>query len=378
MRVVAIFGTRPETIKMAPVVIELRRRPGVQTTVCVTGQHRAMLDEALKAFAIEPEHDLAIMRPGQTLADITNGVLTNLTPLLAKLKPDRVLVQGDTTTTHAAALASFYLGIPVGHVEAGLRTGNLYAPWPEEFNRRGVDMVADLLWAPTEAAAQHLRREGARSENIFVTGNTAVDAIASVKARIEGDARLRDALWRRLPSLNPTKRLVLVTGHRRESFGCGLAEICRALNRLAVRGDIEIVWPVHPNPNVVGAIRDHLKALPNVHLLAPIEYLGFAALMGRSHIIITDSGGIQEEAPTLSKPVLVTRNETERPEAIAAGTAKLVGTSAESIVAAAAELLDDETAYARMSGRNNPFGDGKASIRIVDSLVARHHEGGRT
>jgi UDP-N-acetylglucosamine 2-epimerase len=374
-RVLAVFGTRPETIKMAPVVLELRRRPGIETTVCVTGQHRDMLDDALRAFGIEPEHDLAIMRPGQTLADITTGVLTNFTPLLKKLEPDRVLVHGDTTTTYAAAIASFYGGIPVGHVEAGLRTGNMHAPWPEEFNRRSVDMVADLLWAPTEAAAENLRCEGAKPQSIVVTGNTAVDAIAAVKARIESNRALSEALWRRLPRLDSRKRLVLVTGHRRESFGEGVAEICRALSRLAARGDIEIVWPLHPNPSVIGAVRAHLKADNNIHLVEPIEYLSFTALMLRAHIIITDSGGIQEEAPTLSKPVLVTRNETERPEAITAGTAKLVGMSAERIVATATELLDDTIAYARMVACENPFGDGQAAVRIADSLLARHAGG---
>lgn len=357
---------------MAPVVQELRRRPDIETIVCVTGQHRGMLDEALKAFEIEPEHDLAIMRPGQTLADITTDVITKATPLLKELKPDRVIVHGDTTTTYAASVASFYLGIPIGHVEAGLRTGNLQAPWPEEYNRRCVDLVADLLWAPTEAAADTLRREGAKPENIVVTGNTAVDAIASVKARLEGDTGLSASLWRGLPRLDPDKRLVLVTGHRRESFGSGLAEICKALNRIAARNDVEIVWPVHPNPNVVGAVRNHLKAHDNVHLVEPIEYLGFTALMLRSHLIITDSGGIQEEAPTLSKPVLVTRNETERPEAVAAGTAMLVGTSADRIVAEASLLLDDVAAYKQMAARKNPFGDGRAAIRIADSVAARY------
>jgi UDP-N-acetylglucosamine 2-epimerase (non-hydrolysing) len=368
----AVFGTRPEAIKMAPVVLELRRRTGIETIVCVTGQHRGMLNAALDVFDIRPEHDLAIMRPGQTLADITTCVLKNLTPLLTRLKPDRVLVHGDTTTTYAASVASFYLGVPVGHVEAGLRTGNLQAPWPEEFNRRTVDLVADLLWAPTDAAADNLRREGVRPENIVVTGNTAVDAIVSVRARLESDVALSAALWRGLPRLDPAKRLVLVTGHRRESFSGGLAEVCHALNHLAASNDVEIVWPVHPNPNVVAAVRGHLKARGNVYLVEPIEYLAFTALMMRAHLIITDSGGIQEEAPTLSKPVLVTRNETERPEAVSAGTARLVGPSADRIIAAVAELLDDDSAYKRMVAQQNPFGDGKAAVRIADSLVARH------
>lgn len=360
---------------MAPVVLELRRRPGIETIVCVTGQHRALLDEALAAFAIEPEHDLAIMRSGQTLAEITTDVLSRLSPLLESLKPDRVLVHGDTTSSFAAALAAFYLGIPVGHVEAGLRTGNMYAPWPEEFNRRSVDMVSDLLWAPTESAADNLRGEGVRPNNIVVTGNTAVDAIVSVKGRLDNDAALHNALWRRLPRLDRDKRLVLVTGHRRESFGDGMAEICRALNCLAARHDIEIVWPVHPNPNVTGAVEEHLKFHSNIHLIEPVEYLSFVALMMRSHIIVTDSGGIQEEAPTLAKPVLVTRNETERPEAVSAGTARLVGPSADKIVGAASELLDDTAAYEGMAARKNPYGDGNAAARIADSLIARHQQG---
>jgi UDP-N-acetylglucosamine 2-epimerase (non-hydrolysing) len=372
IRTLVVFGTRPEAIKMAPVVLELLQRPGIETIVCVTGQHRGLLDDALSAFEIRPDYDLAIMRPGQTLGDITSDVLAKLTPLLVELKPDRVLVHGDTTTTYAASIASFYCGIPVGHVEAGLRTGNLMAPWPEEFNRRSVDLVADLLWAPTEAAADNLRREGAKVDDIVITGNTAVDAIGAVKARIEIDTRLLENLWQQLPKLDPAKRLVLVTGHRRESFGEGMASICRALNWIAARPDIEIVWPVHPNPNVLAAVREHLKFHSNVHLIEPTEYLSFTALMLRSHFIITDSGGIQEEAPTLAKPVLVTRNETERPEAVQAGTAELVGTSFERIISAATLLLDDGVAYAQMAARQNPFGDGKAAVRIVDSLVSRH------
>jgi UDP-N-acetylglucosamine 2-epimerase len=331
-----------------------------------------MLDEAIAAFDIRPDYDLDIMRRSQTLADITTDVLIRLTPLLTELRPHRVIVHGDTTTTYAASLASFYCGIPVGHVEAGLRTGNLMAPWPEEFNRRSVDLVADLLWAPTEAAAGNLRREGAKATDIVVTGNTAVDAIASVKARIDADANLREMLWRNLPNLDPAKRLVLVTGHRRESFGEGMAEICRGLNRIAMRPDIEIVWPVHPNPNVLTAVREHLAAHANVHLIEPIDYLRFTALMLRSYFIITDSGGIQEEAPTLSKPVLVTRNETERRNAVAAGPARLGGPPPDCIVATAFTLLDDNVFYERMTARRNPFGDGKAAMRIVDSLMGRH------
>jgi len=372
LKIVAVFGTRPEAIKMAPVVLEMRRRPDIETIVCVTAQHRGMLDDALNAFGIRPEHDLNIMRPQQSLWETNAAVLTQLTPLLVRLRPNRVLVHGDTTTTYAAAVASFYLGVPVGHVEAGLRTGNLNAPWPEEFNRRSVDIFADLLWAPTEAAAHNLVKEGARPENVVVTGNTAVDAVVSVRERIERDSLLQETLWRRLPRLDPGKRLLLVTGHRRESFGGGLVEICEAVSRLAERHDVEIVWPLHANPKVVGTVGEHLRPSANIHLVDPIEYLAFVALMSRAYLIITDSGGIQEEAPTLAKPVLVTRNETERPEAIAAGSARLVGISAQRIVEAALHLLDDTSAYTEMSCRRSPFGDGDAAVKIVDSLLLRH------
>ncbi len=371
MKILVIFGTRPEAIKMGPVVLELRRQANIQTIVCVTGQHRGLLDDALDAFGIKPDHDLDVMRPGQNLTDITTKVLASLRALLGALKPDRVLVHGDTTTTYASAVASFYEETPVGHVEAGLRTGNLKAPWPEEFNRRSVDMIADMLWAPTEVAANNLRQEGASEANIFVTGNTVVDAIVAVKTRIERDPEFQAALWRDLPSLDSHKRLVLVTGHRRESFDGGHAGVCRGLISLARRGDVEIVWPVHPNPNVLQAVRETLGTRTNIHLIDPIGYQRFVALMLRSYLIITDSGGIQEEAPTLDKPVLVTRNETERPEAIAAGCARLVGTSAENIVDAASQLLEDESAYARMAASQNPFGDGRAAQRIVDSLLTR-------
>ena len=287
-----------------------------------------------------------------------------------------MLVHGDTTTSFAAALASFYQGIPVGHVEAGLRTGNLAAPWPEEFNRRSVDLTADLLWAPTPSAAANLRKEGAKSDRIILSGNTVIDALCIAKDMIEGDAALRDRIWQRLPRVDSRRRLILVTGHRRESFKSGLANVCRALRRLAERSDVEIIWPLHPNPQVRVTVERELRPADNVHLIAPIDYLGFVALMMRSHLIISDSGGIQEEAPTLLKPVLVTRDETERPEAVAAGTAVLVGTSAKRIHATATHLLDDASAYARMAGLPNPFGDGRAAVRIVDSLIARY--GGKT
>lgn len=372
LKVMVIFGTRPEAIKMAPVILALQRQPGVETIVCVTAQHRDMLDDALQIFGIRPEFDLNIMRSGQTLASATSAVLGGLTPLIQKVRPDRALVHGDTTTTFAATVACFYCGVPVGHVEAGLRTGNLQAPWPEEFNRRAVDIIADLLWAPTIGAAEALRREGAHPENVTVTGNTVIDALRLTKARITADAGMHESLWLRLPQLDRAKRLILVTGHRRESFGGGLARICDALNRLARRPDIEIVWPLHPNPNVSATVGNQLDQLPNIHIIAPQDYLTFVALMMRAELIVTDSGGIQEEAPALGKPVLVTRDETERPEVIAAGTARLVGTVADSIYESATELLDDPTTYASMSNAQNPFGDGYAADRIVSDILMRH------
>jgi UDP-N-acetylglucosamine 2-epimerase (non-hydrolysing) len=369
IRTIVVFGTRPEAIKMAPVCLELKRRPQIETIVCVTAQHRQMLDEALSVFGIVPDFDLDIMRPGQDLAQITASVLAGLTPIIRDLRPDRVLVHGDTTTSFAAALASFYLNTPVGHVEAGLRTGNLAAPWPEELNRRIVDTFADLLWAPTEAAAEALRRERACESGIIVTGNTVIDALRLAVKRLDSNRDVAKQVEQRIPRL--TRRRILVTGHRRESFDGGHAEVCKALARLALRSDVEIVWPVHPNPLVVETVRRELPSCGNVHLISPLDYLAFIALMRTAHIIITDSGGIQEEAPSLGKPVLVTRNETERPEAVAAGTARLVGTNSERLFSAVSELLDDERAYSAMVERPNPFGDGFASRRIADSLLAR-------
>ncbi len=371
LKVMTVFGTRPEAIKLAPVILELKRRKDVESIVCVTAQHREMLDNALRIFSIKPDHDLNVMRAGQTLPGLTSAVLEGLSPLLALIKPDWVVVHGDTTTTFAASVAAFYAGVAIGHVEAGLRTGNLHAPWPEEFNRRSVDVVANLLWVPTEGAAQALRWEGVAENRIVVSGNTVIDALQIVTRRIAKDGELRDALWRDLPCLDPARRLILVTGHRRESFGGGMDSICDALNQLAARPDVEIVWPVHPNPQVTAAIQRTVRHRSNFHLIAPCDYHSFVALMMRAHLIITDSGGVQEEAPSLFKPVLVTRNETERPEAVAAGAAKLVGVSTQRIVKEASRLLDDADAYAAMAVTQNPFGDGRAAERIVDSLLAR-------
>jgi len=372
IKVLVIFGTRPEAIKMAPVVLALQREPCIETIVCVTGQHRGMLDDALRIFGIIPQYDLNVMKSDQTLASTTAAVLEKLTPIIQKIKPDRALVHGDTTTTFAATVACFYCGIPVGHVEAGLRTNNIYAPWPEEFNRRATDIIADLLWAPTDISAKALRNEGAQPINVRVTGNTVIDALRLIRARIEEDKDLNKTLWDKLPQIDAAHRLILVTGHRRENFDTGLANTCAALNKLAKRIDVEIVWPIHPNPNVLGIVHRELKQLKNVHIIEPQDYLSFVALMMRATLIITDSGGIQEEAPALNKPVLITREETERPEVVATGAAKLVGTSSTRIFAAACEILDDPEIYRKMSTAVNPFGDGYASDRIVADIIARH------
>lgn len=369
MHVLTIFGTRPEAIKLAPVVRAFASTPGVRHSLCVTGQHRQMLDQVLAVFDLRPDHDLDIMRPGQDLTHVTTAVLEGLGQVLDRLKPDWVIVQGDTTTAFAAALAAFYRQIDVAHVEAGLRTGNIYSPWPEEMNRRLTGQIARLHFPPTEAAARNLLREGIAEDRMLVTGNTVIDALAWVAARLDADPALSARLAEAFSWLDPARRLILVTGHRRENFDGGLARVCAALARLAARGDVEIVYPVHLNPKVQEPARRVLGSSPGVHLIEPQDYLPFVHLMRRAHLIITDSGGIQEEAPGLGKPVLVTRDTTERPEAIAAGTARLVGTDTEAIVAAAAELLDDPAAYARMAQAKNPFGDGRAAGRIVSRLI---------
>lgn len=368
LRVLTVFGTRPEAIKMAPVIAALRLRPDIETLVCVTGQHRQMLDQVLEIFGVRPDFDLDIMQAGQTLEDITVRVLSSLGEVIDRVKPDRVLVHGDTTTSFAGALSAFYRKVPVGHVEAGLRTGDLMSPWPEEMNRRFVDSIADLLWAPTEHAAAVLRREGVRETDIAVTGNTVIDALLHTAARIEADPGLvADLGYRPLG-----RRMILVTGHRRENFDGGLAEVCGAIGQLARRDDVEIVWPVHPNPTVLATLKQTLPASPNLHLIEPQGYLTFVELMRRATLIVTDSGGIQEEAPSLGKPVLVTRAQTERNEAIAAGTARLVGTDGAAILNEANRLLDDPAAYRAMAEARNPFGDGGAGERIVASIAARH------
>ena len=369
MRILSVFGTRPEAIKMAPVVQALAEAGGLEQRVCVTAQHRDMLDQVLELFHIRPDYDLDIMQHGQDLTHITGAVLSGLGPVLDEFKPDRVLVHGDTTTTFAAALAAFYRKIPVGHVEAGLRTGDIYAPWPEEMSRKLTDAIADRFYAPTETARRNLLREGIDDARITVTGNTVIDALMHVVGRLRDDGAVRQQIAARFPFLDEGRRLILVTGHRRENFGAGFENICQALARLGRRADVQIVYPVHLNPNVQEPVNRLLGEAPGVHLIDPVEYLPFVYLMDRAHVIVTDSGGIQEEAPSLGKPVLVMRARTERPEAVAAGTVKLVGTDTDTIVGECQRLLDDGAAYAAMSRAHNPYGDGQAGRRIVKEIL---------
>lgn len=373
-KVLIIFGTRPEAIKMAPVVKGFQAAaPAIQTVVCVTAQHRQMLDQVLKLFDITPEHDLNIMKPGQDLFDITSNILIGLKAVLAAEKPDLVLVHGDTTTTFAASLAAYYAGVPVGHVEAGLRTGNKLAPFPEEINRKLTGAIADIHFAPTDAARANLLREGVDPSGIFVTGNTVIDALLATTQRLKNQPELSTSFGEQFKFLDRSKKLILVTGHRRENFGEGFQNICQALADIACSApDVEVLYPVHLNPNVRRPVADILEArqLSNVHLIDPVDYLPFVYLMNRAHLIITDSGGVQEEAPSLGKPVLVMRDTTERPEAVAAGTVKLVGTSRETIVKECINLLNNPTDYQRMSQAHNPYGDGQATQRIVDTVLS--------
>lgn len=371
MRVLSIFGTRPEAIKMAPLVNALSAHPDIEAQVCVTAQHREMLDQVLDLFEIKPDFDLDIMRPNQDLAHITQAVLLGVSEVLKQAKPDRILVHGDTTTSFAAALAGFYQRIPVGHVEAGLRTGDMYAPFPEELNRKLADGICDLHFAPTEGAAVNLRHEAISEDGIVVTGNTVIDALLNVVQRFKTDTVLSQSMDHKFADLDRSKRLILVTGHRRENFGQGFEAICQALSKLAERTDIELVYPVHLNPNVREPVRRILANHPSIHLIEPLDYLPFVYLMERAHIVITDSGGIQEEAPSLGKPVLVMRDVTERPEAVDAGTVRLVGTDPARIVSQTQLLLDDQSHYDTMSRAHNPYGDGKASERIIQELIRR-------
>ncbi|SJL25440.1 UDP-N-acetyl glucosamine 2-epimerase [Porphyromonas gingivalis] len=376
-----VFGTRPEAIKMAPLVKEFQARANeFDTIVCVTGQHREMLKQVLELFDIKPDYDLEIMKEGQDLYDVTTRVLLGMREVLKKTKPDVVLVHGDTTTSTAAALATFYQQIPVGHVEAGLRTHNIYSPWPEEMNRQLTGRMASYHFAPTELSRKNLLAEGIATDRIFITGNTVIDALQQVVTRVKGNADLRNEVSRKLLQfgydvnrLEAGRRLVLITGHRRENFGEGFLNICRAIQTLSKRfPEVDFVYPMHLNPNVRKPIReifgDNLGGLGNLFFIEPLEYLQFVTLMDRSSIVLTDSGGIQEEAPGLGKPVLVMRDTTERPEAVKAGTVKLVGTDYNQIVDNVEKLLTDNAAYAEMSRANNPYGDGKACSYIADAL----------
>jgi UDP-N-acetylglucosamine 2-epimerase (non-hydrolysing) len=364
-KVMVVFGTRPEAIKMAPLVAALKASPDTETLVAVTAQHRQMLDQVLDLFGIVPDEDLDVMQPGQTLASLTTKILAGMTDVIARHAPDIVLVHGDTTTTFATSLAAFYNRTPIGHVEAGLRTGNLYSPWPEEANRKLTGALTALHFAPTERSRNNLLAEGVPEAGIYVTGNTVIDALLTVVEKIRDQPHLEHALASRFPFLDPAKRLVLVTGHRRENFGSGFEQICQALKAIAERGDTQVVYPVHLNPNVQEPVNRVLSGQSNIHLIEPQDYLPFVYLMSRAHLIVTDSGGVQEEAPSLGKPVLVMRDTTERPEAVDAGTVVLVGTDSARIVEEVSLLLDDEKAYERMSHSHNPYGDGQASSRIT-------------
>ncbi len=371
LRILTVFGTRPEAIKMAPVVGALAAEPGFDTKLCVTAQHRQMLDQVLDIFGLRPHFDLDLMKSGQDLSDVTTGVLLGMREVYRQWRPDLILVHGDTTTTLAASLSAYYARVRVGHVEAGLRTFNKYAPWPEEINRRLTGGVTDLHFAPTERAAENLRREGVSGAGIHITGNTVIDALLEVVDRLRRDEALSHRFSKQFAFLDPAKRLILVTGHRRENFGEGFESICRALRDIAARGDVQVVYPVHLNPNVQDPVRRLLGQRSDVHLIEPLDYLPFVYLMDRSYLIITDSGGVQEEAPSLGKPVLVMRETTERPEAVEAGTVKLVGTDRAKIVGETNRLLDDPLAYEGMSRAHNPYGDGFAAKRITTAL--RNH-----
>ena len=367
-KVLSVFGTRPEAIKMAPVVKALEKEPLIDARVCVTAQHREMLDQVLNLFDITPDHDLDLMKPGQGLFEITGGALTGLKDILSEVSPDLVLVHGDTTTTLAASLAAYYNRIPVGHVEAGLRTGNIYSPWPEEINRKVAGAITRLHFAPTEKSRRNLLAENVTEGHISVTGNTVIDALLEVVTRLESDPD-KSAKFDEAFGIDPARRIVLVTGHRRESFGDGFERICDALAKLARRDDIQIIYPVHLNPNVKGPVEERLGSLDRVKLIPPQDYLPFVHLMRRADVILTDSGGVQEEAPSLGKPVLVMRDTTERPEAVDAGTVRLVGTDSDLIVGEVSNLLDNKKAYETMSRAHNPYGDGHASGRIRDAII---------
>lgn len=370
MKILTVFGTRPEAIKMAPLVKRLANAPGVDAKVCLTAQHREMLDRVLDLFDIAAKHDLDLMRPGQSLGELTGRIITGLESVLQIEKPDAVLVHGDTATTMGATIAAYYARVPVGHVEAGLRTGNIYSPWPEEGNRKIVSALARWHFVPTETARQNLLRENISDETISITGNTVIDALMDATDRIDGDAGLKRGLEQQFGYLQANRRVVLITGHRRENFGDGFEQLCAGIVRLAVAfPDVDFVYPVHLNPSVRGPVNRLLGNTANIHLIEPLDYLPFVFLMRRCEVILTDSGGVQEEAPSLGKPVLVMRDTTERPEAVAAGTVRLVGANADRIFTECQTLLRDPGAYQAMAQAANPYGDGHASERIVDILT---------
>ncbi|MDB2373837.1 UDP-N-acetylglucosamine 2-epimerase (non-hydrolyzing) [Psychrosphaera haliotis] len=369
-KVLTVFGTRPEAIKMAPLVHKLAAAEGLHAKVCVTAQHREMLDQVLELFEITPDYDLNIMKPGQDLYDVTTNILSGLKPVLAEFKPDVVLVHGDTTTTFSASLASFYQQIKVGHVEAGLRTGNIYSPWPEEANRKLTGSLTNFHFAPTSLSESNLLKENVLPSSITVTGNTVIDALLWVKHKLETDSQLQTQFAEKFDFLDSSKKLILVTGHRRESFGGGFERICAALAEIAEqRQDVQIVYPMHLNPNVREPVNRLLSKHKNIILIEPQDYLPFVYLMNQSYLIITDSGGVQEEAPSLGKPVLVMRDTTERPEAVEAGTVRLVGTDVKKITENTFELLNDAAVYEDMARAHNPYGDGEACQRIVNTLL---------
>ena len=378
-KVMLVFGTRPEAIKMAPVVGALKDADDFEVTVTVTGQHRQMLDSVLEVFGIRPDYDLNIMRPGQDLYDVTSRVLSGMRDVFKEIQPDIVLVHGDTSTSTAAALAAFYARIKVGHVEAGLRTGDIYSPWPEEMNRRLTGRLANVQFSPTETSKANLLRENVDEAAIFVTGNTVIDALIQVKSQLENSQELKASVAATIKNqgydldrLKAGRRLVLVTGHRRENFGEGFRHICQALAELSAKyvDSVDFVYPMHLNPNVRGPIAETFgdNRLDNMFFIEPVDYLPFVYLMMSSHVILTDSGGIQEEAPSLGKPVMVMRDTTERPEALEAGTVELVGTDRRKIVDGVSRLIDDDDLYSERCSRLNPYGDGKASERIVEAL----------
>lgn len=370
MKILTVFGTRPEAIKMAPLAIKLAADSRFEARVCVTGQHRQMLDQVLDLFNLQPDFDLNIMKPGQDLTDVSTAILQGMKTVFSSFRPDMMLVHGDTATTFAASLAAYYHQIPIGHVEAGLRTGNLYSPWPEEANRKLTGALAQLHFAPTDNSRDNLLKEGVSVERILVTGNTVIDALLNVVGRLDKDLALRAKASEHTAFLSSERKIILVTGHRRESFGGGFERICQALIQVARQHpEVDIVYPVHLNPNVREPVNRLLSGINNVHLIEPLDYLPFVHLMSRAHIILTDSGGIQEEAPGLGKPVLVMRDTTERPEAVTAGTVRLVGTETTSIVSELNRLLTEPEAYTAMSVAHNPYGDGAACQRILEALL---------